>query len=163
LNMDKIMKQAQKMQAQMAKVQEELAGEKVEGSAGGGMVTVTANGQGDVVGVRIDPEVMKGDDVEMLEDLVLAAVNEALRRSKELAAERMGRITGGLGSMGLFQARSLSLADSFERLTVLFRKLPGVGAKTARRMAFFVLQQPVSYAEELAACLSGLKDRIFTC
>jgi DNA-binding YbaB/EbfC family protein len=102
LNMDKIMKQAQKMQAQMAKVQEDLAGEKVEGSAGGGMVTVTANGQGDVVAVRIDPEVMKGDDVEMLEDLVLAAVNEALRRSKELAAERMGRITGGLGSMGLF-------------------------------------------------------------
>jgi len=100
--MDKIMKQAQKMQAQMAKVQEDLAGEKVEGSAGGGMVTVTANGQGDVVAVRIDPEVMKGDDVEMLEDLVLAAVNEALRRSKELAAERMGRITGGLGSMGLF-------------------------------------------------------------
>ena len=80
----------------------DLAGEKVEGSAGGGMVTVTANGQGDVVAVRIDPEVMKGDDVEMLEDLVLAAVNEALRRSKELAAERMGRITGGLGSMGLF-------------------------------------------------------------
>ena len=78
MNMDKIMKQAQKMQAQMAKVQEELAGEKVEGSAGGGMVTVTANGQGDVVGVRIDPEVMQGDDVEMLEDLVLAAVNEAL-------------------------------------------------------------------------------------
>ena len=102
MNMDKIMKQAQKMQAQMAKVQEDLAGEKVEGSAGGGLVTVTANGQGDVVAVRIDPEVMKGDDVEMLEDLVLAAVNEALRRSKELAAERMGRITGGLGSMGLF-------------------------------------------------------------
>ncbi|HPF84492.1 MAG TPA: YbaB/EbfC family nucleoid-associated protein [Aminivibrio sp.] len=100
--MDKIMKQAQKMQAQMAKVQEDLAGEKVEGSAGGGMVTVTANGQGDVVAVRIDPEVMKDDDVEMLEDLVLAAVNEALRRSKELAAERMGKITGGLGSMGLF-------------------------------------------------------------
>lgn len=66
------------------------------------MVTVTANGQGDVVAVRIDPEVMKDDDVEMLEDLVLAAVNEALRRSKELAAERMGKITGGLGSMGLF-------------------------------------------------------------
>ncbi len=102
MNMDKIMKQAQKMQAQMAKVQEDLAGEKVEGSAGGGMVTVTANGQGDVVAVRIDPEVMKADEVEMLEDLVLAAVNEALRRSKELAAERMGKITGGLGSMGLF-------------------------------------------------------------
>ena len=102
MNMDKIMKQAQKMQAEMEKVQEDLAGEKGEGSAGGGMVTVTANGQGDEVAVRIDPEVMKDDDVEMLEDLVLAAVNEALRRSKELAAERMGKITGGLGSMGLF-------------------------------------------------------------
>jgi DNA-binding YbaB/EbfC family protein len=102
LNMDKIMKQAQKMQAQMAKVQEELAGETVEGSAGGGMVTVTANGQGDVVGVKIDPEVLGDEDAEMVEDLVLAAVNEALRRSKELAAEKMGRVTGGLGMPGLF-------------------------------------------------------------
>ncbi len=102
MNMDKIMKQAQKMQAQMARVQEDLAGETVEGSSGGGMVTVTANGQGDITGVRIDPEVLGDDDVEMLEDLVLAAVNEALRRSKELAAEKMGRVTGGLGSLGLF-------------------------------------------------------------
>jgi DNA-binding YbaB/EbfC family protein len=102
LNMDKIMKQAQKMQAQMAKVQEELAGETVEGSAGGGMVTVTANCQGDVVGVKIDPEVLGDEDAEMVEDLVLAAVNEALRRSKELAAEKMGRVTGGLGMPGLF-------------------------------------------------------------
>lgn len=102
MNMDKIMKQAQKMQAQMARVQEDLAGETVEGSSGGGMVTVTANGQGDITGVRIDPEVLGDDDVEMLEDLVLAAVNEALRKSKELAAEKMGRVTGGLGSLGLF-------------------------------------------------------------
>ena len=71
MNMEKIMKQAQKMQAQMAKIQEDLAGEQVEGSAGGGMVTVTCNGQGDVVAVKIEPEVA-GDDVEMLEDLVLA-------------------------------------------------------------------------------------------
>lgn len=102
MNMDKLMKQAQKMQAQMAKVQDELADEKVEGSAGGGMVTVGANGQGDIVSVAIDPEVVGEGDVEMLEDLVLAAVNDALRRSKELAAERMGRITGGMGGMGLF-------------------------------------------------------------
>ena len=102
MNMEKIMKQAHKMQAQMARVQEDLAGETVEGSSGGGMVTVTANGQGDITGVRIDPEVLGDDDVEMLEDLVLAAVNEALRRSKELAAEKMGRVTGGLGSLGLF-------------------------------------------------------------
>ena len=102
MNMDKIMKQAQKMQAQMAKVQEELADEKVEGNSGGGMVTVTANGQGEILAVRIDPEVAGGDDVEMLEDLVLAAVNEALRRSKELANSRMGQLTGGMGSLGLF-------------------------------------------------------------
>ena len=99
--MDKIMKQAQKMQAQMAKIQEDLAGEQVEGSAGGGMVTVTCNGQGDVVAVKIEPEVA-GDDVEMLEDLVLAAVNDAIRKSKELANSRMSQLTGGLGMPGLF-------------------------------------------------------------
>jgi len=99
--MEKIMKQAQKMQAQMAKIQEDLAGEQVEGSAGGGMVTVTCNGQGDVVAVKIEPEVA-GDDVEMLEDLVLAAVNDAIRKSKELANSRMSQLTGGLGMPGLF-------------------------------------------------------------
>ena len=101
MDMQKIMKQAQKMQAQMAKIQEELANEQVEGSAGGGMVTVTANGQGDLIAVRIEPEVA-GDDVEMLEDLVLAATNDALRKSKELANSRMGQLTGGLGMPGLF-------------------------------------------------------------
>jgi hypothetical protein len=90
------------MQAQMAKMQEELAALTVEGSAGGGMVTVSANGQGDIMSVKIDPEVLGDGDVEMVEDLVLAAVNEALRRSKELAAEKMGKVTGGLGSLGLF-------------------------------------------------------------
>jgi len=99
--MEKIMKQAQKMQAQMAKIQEDLAGEQVEGSAGGGMVTVTCNGQGDVVAVKIEPEVA-GDDVEMLEDLVLAAVNDAIHKSKELANSRMSQLTGGLGMPGLF-------------------------------------------------------------
>ncbi|HCL79458.1 MAG TPA: YbaB/EbfC family nucleoid-associated protein [Synergistaceae bacterium] len=101
-NMNKIMKQAQKMQADMAKVQEELGNDRVDGSAGGGMVTVTATGQGDVVAVRVDPQIFEEADVEMLEDLILAAVNDALRRSKQLAEEKMGRITGGLGSMGLF-------------------------------------------------------------
>lgn len=90
------------MQAQMAKMQEELAALTVEGSAGGGMVTVSANGQGDIMSVKIDPEVLGDGDVEMVEDLVLAAVNEALRRSKDLAAEKMGKVTGGLGSLGLF-------------------------------------------------------------
>ena len=96
MNMDKIMKQAQKMQAQMAKIQEELADEKVEANSGGGMVTVTANGQGEILSVRIDPEVSGGQDVEMLEDLVVAAMNDALRRAEATAAERMSSVTAGL-------------------------------------------------------------------
>ena len=101
MKMNNIMKQAQKMQAQMLKIQEELAKETVEGNAGGGMVTVIANGQGDIKGVKIDPEVIDPQETDMLEDLVLAAINDALRKSKELQNSRMGNITGGLGSLGL--------------------------------------------------------------
>lgn len=101
MKMNNIMKQAQKMQAQMMKIQEELAKETVEGNAGGGMVTVTANGQGDIQAVRIDREVIDPQDAEMLEDLVLAAINDALRKSRELANSRMGNVAGGLGSLGL--------------------------------------------------------------
>ncbi len=101
MKMDNIMKQAQKMQAQMMKIQEELAKVTVEGNAGGGMVTVIANGQGDIQAVRIDPEVIDPQDTEMLEDLVLAAINDALRKSRELANSRMGNVAGGLGSLGL--------------------------------------------------------------
>lgn len=100
MKMDKILKQAQKMQAQMVKIQEELAREKVEGLAGGGMVKAVADGKGDLVSIHIDPEVIDPDDVEMLEDLVVAAVNEALRASKELSERRMGAITGGMGLPG---------------------------------------------------------------
>lgn len=101
MKMDKILKQAQKMQAQMIRVQEELAKEKVEGLAGGGMVKAVADGKGDLVSIQIDPEVINPDDAEMLEDLVVAAVNEALRASKELSNERMGALTGGMGLPGL--------------------------------------------------------------
>ncbi len=101
MKMNNIMKQAQKMQAQMMKIQEELAKETVEGNAGGGMVTVIANGQGDIQAVRIDREVIDPQDSEMLEDLVLAAINDALRKSRELANSRMGNVAGGLGSLGL--------------------------------------------------------------
>lgn len=101
MKMDKILKQAQKMQAQMMRIQEELAKEKVEGLAGGGMVKAVADGKGDLVSIQIDPEVINPDDAEMLEDLVVAAVNEALRASKELSNERMGALTGGMGLPGM--------------------------------------------------------------
>jgi DNA-binding YbaB/EbfC family protein len=95
------MRQAQELQAKLAKAQEELAEAKIEASSGGGAVTVTVNGQQQVLSVKISPEAIEPDDVEMLEDLVLAAVNEALTKSQEMAAKRMGKLTGGLNIPGL--------------------------------------------------------------
>ncbi len=101
-NFGKMMKQAQEMQAKMAKIQEELAREEFEVSSGGGMVTVTMNGQQEVVGIKIDPEVFKEDDKEMLEDLIVAAVSEARRKALDLTKERMSALTGGIQIPGLF-------------------------------------------------------------
>ncbi len=100
-NLGNIMKQAQKMQAQIAKVQEELADKTVEASAGGGMVTVVVNGKQEVLSIKIEPEVIDAQDTEMLQDLVVAAVNEGLRKSQEMVAEEMKKITGGLQIPGL--------------------------------------------------------------
>jgi len=96
-----LMRQAQELQAKLAKAQEELAEAIIEASSGGGAVTVTVNGQQQILSVKISPEAIDPDDVEMLEDLVLAAVNEALTKSQELAAKRMGKLTGGLNIPGL--------------------------------------------------------------
>jgi hypothetical protein len=101
MNIAQIMKQAQKMQEQMARVQEELANKTVEATAGGGMVTVTANGKQEILAVNIAPEVINPQDSAMLEDLVTAAVNEALRSSRELLQEEMTKITGGLRIPGI--------------------------------------------------------------
>ena len=100
-NIGNIMKQAQKMQAQMAKVQEELAQKTVEASAGGGMVTVVVTGKQEIMSIAIEPEVIDASDKEMLQDLVVAAVNEGLRKSQEMVAEEMKKITGGLQIPGL--------------------------------------------------------------
>ena len=98
---NQMMKQVQKMQADMAAAQDALADATVEGSAGGGMVKVVVTGAGEVQSVRISPDVVDPEDVEMLEDLVLAAVSDGLRRAQELAAEKMGGVTGGLDIGGL--------------------------------------------------------------
>ena len=95
------MKQVRQMQSQMMQIQESLAKETVEASVGGGMVSATFTGQGDIVGIKIDPEVINPDDKEMLEDLIVSAVNEGLKKSRELMTERMGGITGALGAMGM--------------------------------------------------------------
>ena len=100
-NIGQLMKQAQKMQEQMARVQEELANKTVEATAGGGMVTVTANGKQEILAVKISPEVINPQDSAMLEDLVTAAINEALRSSRELLQQEMTKITGGLRIPGI--------------------------------------------------------------
>lgn len=101
-NMNTILKQAQAMQEQMAKLQEQAASKTASGTAGGGIVTVTANGALQIVSVTIDPELVKSGDVEMLQDLVVAAGNDALRKAKDLMEQEMKVLTGGLKIPGLF-------------------------------------------------------------
>lgn len=100
-NMANIMKQAQAMQAHMAKVQEQAASKTVTGTAGGGTVTVTANGAMDIVAIVINPDVVKSGDTDMVQDLVLAASNDALRKAREMMANEMKSVTGGLNIPGL--------------------------------------------------------------
>jgi len=95
--MQQMMKQVQQMQADMAKAQEELKSQVVEASAGGGTVTVKVTGDLEVVEIKIDPGAVDPEDVEMLQDLVVAATNEALRSAQEMAANKLGGVTGGLG------------------------------------------------------------------
>jgi len=101
MKMNNIMKQAQKVQKQMMEMQEELANRTVEATVGGGMVAVVANGQQDILSIRIDPEVVDPNDIEMLQDLILAAVNEAHRKAQEMMTEEMSKLTGGIKIPGL--------------------------------------------------------------
>jgi len=96
-----LMKEAQRLQQQMQELQEQVAQKKVQATAGGGMVTVEVNGRQEVLAIKIDPEVINRDDAQMLEDLVLAACNEALRKSRELVQQELGKLTGGLKIPGL--------------------------------------------------------------
>lgn len=101
-NMGNMLKQAQEMQSKMGKIQEEAATKIVEATAGGGMVTVQANGAMQITKIVIDPEVLQAGDSDMLQDLLVAATNEALRKAKELMAEEMKSLTGGMGIPGMF-------------------------------------------------------------
>ncbi|MGV8079331.1 MAG: YbaB/EbfC family nucleoid-associated protein [Syntrophales bacterium] len=100
-NFGNIVKQAKKIQEKMAKLQEELALRTVEASAGGGMVTVVVNGRNELLSIRIERDVVNPDDLEMLQDLILAAVNEGMRKSQEMMATEMSKITGGFSIPGM--------------------------------------------------------------
>lgn len=99
-NMQQMMKQAQRMQAEMARVQDELKNERVEASVGGGAVKVTITGELQVESITIDPSAVDAEDISMLEDMVAAAVNEAIRQAQDLAGRKMSAVTGGLGLPG---------------------------------------------------------------
>lgn len=101
-NMNQLLKQAQKMQTDMQKMQEDLETKKIETSVGGGAVTVKVNGKKEVVDIQIKPEVVDPDDIEMLQDLVLSAVNEALRSVDDMQSSQMNKLTGGMNIPGLF-------------------------------------------------------------
>ena len=100
-NVNKMMAQVQKMQQEMQQAQEDLAKETVTASAGGGVVKATMTGSQELVSIEIDPEAVDPEDVEMLQDMILAAVNEAMSSSQEMASKKLGGITGGLGDLGI--------------------------------------------------------------
>ena len=96
-----LLKQAQQMHSKIAELQEEMAGKTVEASSGGGMVSIVMNGKQEVLSIRIDPEVVNREEIDMLQDLIAAAMNEAIRKSHEMMTEEMKKITGGLAIPGL--------------------------------------------------------------
>jgi len=100
MNMGKMLKQAQKMQEEMAQIQQDLAEKEVEGTSGGGAVTVKVSGDNKVLGVTIQPDVLEGGDVEMVQDLIVVATNQALENAAALAKEEMGKVTGGMSIPG---------------------------------------------------------------
>ncbi|MCC7384925.1 MAG: YbaB/EbfC family nucleoid-associated protein [Deltaproteobacteria bacterium] len=102
MNLQEMMRQAQKMKAKLEKVQEEVGARTVEGSAGGGMVVVTANGKNQIIAVKIEKDVVNPAEIEMLQDLVVAATNQAITRAQEMMQTEVGKITGGMGLPGMF-------------------------------------------------------------
>lgn len=101
-NMNSVLKQAQKMQEEMERIQQETEEENIEATSGGGAVRVIVNGKKELVEIKLDPDAVDPDDVETLEDLIMAAVNEAVKKAEDMMEERMGAITGGLNIPGLF-------------------------------------------------------------
>jgi recombination protein RecR len=178
-NMNAMLKQVQKMQADMVKAQEELKNEVVEASAGGGMVTVKISGDLEVREVRIDPEAVDPDDAELLQDMVLAAMNEAIRSAQELAANKMNAAAGGLagpgglGGLGLpgFWATPAAGAARFDRLFAApvnrliteLARLPGIGQRTAQRLAFHILSASEEEALALADAIREVKETVGHC
>ena len=159
-NMSNLMKQAQSMQRQMEESAKELETAEFTAAAGGGAVEVTVTGKKEVTKVKLDPEAVDPDDVEMLEDLIMAATNEALRKAEEASAANMAKLTGGLGGgMVLMEYYSNQISQLVEQLA----SLPGIGAKTAQRLAFHIIDMPEERVEKLAESIVSARKTIRYC
>ena len=145
-----LMKQAQQMQTEMLQAQEQLKDEMVEASAGGGMVKVKMGGDLTLREISIDPEAIDPEEAEMLAEMVQAAVNEGLRAAQELASSKMGGITGGLGGGLRPWEVSTEGPAPLARLVAELSRLPGIGQRTAQRLAFHILRAPDEEAERSA-------------
>ena len=158
-NMQQMMRQAQQMQEKM---QQEIALIKVEATAGGGMVTVGMDGQKNLLSVKIDPEV--AGDVEMLQDMIVAAANEAVKKVDAEIQQKMGGMLGGMGlPPGLLYELMPDFAEPLARLITEFKRLPGIGQKSAQRLAFHVLRASRDDAAHLAQAFLDVKDKLGLC
>ncbi len=161
MDIQKMMKQAQEMQERL---KQQMAQLRVEATAGGGMVTVTMNGHKQLLTITIDPEVVSKDDVGMLQDLIVAAVNDANRKVDEAMQQQMGGLLGGLGiCRGCEVGSRCHFPLSLQDLVDQFKKLPGIGGKSAQRLAFHVLRTPREDAERLCDAIRNVKDRVTYC
>lgn len=165
--LQQMMRQANQMQSRIKKLQEELSEREFEGTAGGGAVTVKVNGDNKVLTLQIKPEVVNADDLEMLQDLIIVATNEAIKSAKDTSQQEMAKITGGMNFPGLFLinkgSRMIRQVPSLEKLTHELSKLPGVGPKTAQRLAYHLLRSPQDNITRLREALQAVKDNIHEC
>jgi nucleoid-associated protein EbfC len=144
-NFQQLFQLGQQVQARLSQLQTELGNRTITTSSGGGMVNVTADGKGRVRQLRIDPSVVDPNDVEMLEDLIVAAVTEAQQRAEQVYEEEMKKVAGG--SAAAVQPAQLSVS-AIDELTVELARLPGIGRKTALRLTYHLLKRP---ADEVRA------------
>jgi len=138
----------------------------VEASSGGGMVNIVMNGKQEALSIRIDPEVVNREDIDMLQDLMIAAVNEAIRKSQEMMTEEMKKSPAGSISRPILKKGAVGMAlyaKPIDHLIEALMRLPGIGKKTASRLAFHILRSSSSEAQELARSILDVKEKIRLC
>jgi recombination protein RecR len=162
-NMQQLMKQAQKMQAQLMEAQAKLADTEVSGSAGGGLVTAVVTGSGDVVSIKIDPKAVDADDVESLEDLVVAAIRDAAPTRRSCSRRRWARSPAGWAASACPGCSRRMYEGAVQDLIDELGRLPGVGPKSAQRIAFHLLAADPADVRRLVTALTEVKDKVRFC